>query len=167
MSLNITCYGKTDVGLKRSNNEDAFIVAPDLGFCAVADGMGGAAAGEIASHIFIKAAQDIFTESAPFSEERHMDLIQRTFGLANQRILDHIKTNPEHEGMGCTAELLTFSETNFVLGHMGDSRTYRLRNGRLKQITQDHSLVQDQIAQGLITPDEARRHPPLSSFSLS
>ncbi|MBN1636267.1 MAG: Stp1/IreP family PP2C-type Ser/Thr phosphatase [Deltaproteobacteria bacterium] len=159
MSLNLIYYGKSDVGLKRSNNEDAYIVEPDLGFCAVADGMGGAAAGEIASHIFTKAAQDVFAETGPYSEERRMDLMQKTFGLANQRILDHIKTNPQHAGMGCTAELLAFSETSFVLGHMGDSRTYRLRNDQLKQITQDHSLVQDQIAQGLITPDEARRHP--------
>jgi protein phosphatase len=74
-------------------------------------------------------------------------------------MLSHVEKHPDHEGMGCTAELVGFFNEGFVLGHMGDSRTYRLRNGELKQLSKDHSLVQDQTDKGLITADEARNHP--------
>jgi protein phosphatase len=153
------CVGKTDTGLRRSNNEDAFIVRPELGFCLVADGMGGAAGGEIASGIFAKTTSEVFSEANPQSEKETLHLVQRAFAWANDRILKHVKENPHHQGMGCTAELVAFSDESFILGHMGDSRTYRLRSGQLKQLTQDHSLVQDQIDKGLITPAEARNHP--------
>jgi len=146
----------TDVGLKRGNNEDAYILRPDLGFCAVADGMGGAAAGEVASRIFVETAQAVFENTAPHVSRT--DYVQQTFTLANQRILEHIALNPGHRGMGCTAELIAFSDTGIVIGHVGDSRTYRLRDAELRQLTQDHSLVQDQINQGLISPEEARTH---------
>jgi protein phosphatase len=78
--------------------------------------------------------------------------------MANEKILDHASRNLLHESMGCTAELIVFTSGGFVLGHMGDSRTYRFRNGILSQLTKDHSLVQDQIDQGAITPEEARNH---------
>jgi len=150
--------GKTDVGLKRSNNEDAFLVKPDFGFCLVADGMGGAAAGEIASRIFSDTALEIFSDRpAPSVEETRLQ-IQQAFGLAHDRIQAHIGSNPSHQGMGCTAELLAFSGMNFVIGHIGDSRTYRFAGGQLKQLTKDHSLVQEQVDQGLITSEEARHH---------
>jgi len=155
---NIVFSGNSDVGLRRSNNEDAFVVRPDLGFFAVADGMGGAAAGEEASRIFIETAQEVFSDACSDSEEQSFKLVQRAFALANERILGHVKNNPDHEGMGCTAELIAFSGNGYVLGHMGDSRTYRFRNGRLKQLSKDHSFVQDQIDQGLITPAEAKNH---------
>jgi len=150
--------GKTDVGLKRSNNEDAFLVEPNLGFCLVADGMGGAAAGEIASRIFSDATLEIFSDRPPSTLEETRLQVQQAFGLAHERIQAHIGNNPSHQGMGCTAELLAFSGMNFIIGHIGDSRTYRFSGGRLKQLTKDHSLVQEQIDQGLITSDEARRH---------
>jgi protein phosphatase len=150
--------GNTDVGLKRSNNEDAFLVRPQLGFCLVADGMGGAAAGEIASQIFSDTALEIFSGSPAASMEEMMSKVQGAFGLAHERVQAHIGNNPSHNGMGCTAELRAFSGMDFVIGHIGDSRTYRFANGRLKQLTKDHSLVQQQIDQGLITPEEARNH---------
>ncbi|MEN6475665.1 MAG: Stp1/IreP family PP2C-type Ser/Thr phosphatase [Syntrophaceae bacterium] len=156
MAQKTMCAGMTDVGLKRGNNEDAFILRPDLGFCAVADGMGGAAAGEVASRIFVETAQAVFENSAPHVSR--LDCVQQAFTLANQRILEHIALNPGHRGMGCTAELIAFSDAGIVIGHIGDSRTYRLRDAELRQLTQDHSLVQDQINQGLISPDEARTH---------
>ncbi|MBW1940219.1 MAG: Stp1/IreP family PP2C-type Ser/Thr phosphatase [Deltaproteobacteria bacterium] len=155
----INFSGKSDIGLKRNNNEDVFVVKSDLDFCLVADGMGGAAAGEVASHIFAETALEIFLNSRGRSEKQNLEQVQKTFRFANKRILDHVKENPHHEGMGCTAELMAFTHKEFVLGHMGDSRTYRLRNGQLKQLTQDHSLVQEQIDQGLISPAEARNHP--------
>jgi len=153
------CFGKTDTGLRRSNNEDAFIVRPELGLCLVADGMGGAAAGELASSIFAETTLEVFSKAEGQSEQETLELVQRAFAWTNERILNHVKENPHHQGMGCTAELVAFSDESFVLGHMGDSRTYRFRTGQLKQLTQDHSLVQDQLDQGLITPAEARNHP--------
>lgn len=155
----IAAFGKSHPGLRRSNNEDAFIVRPELGFCLVADGMGGAAAGELASSIFAETTLEVFSGAAGQSEPETVELVQRAFRWANERILDHVKKNPHHQGMGCTAELVSFSSEGFVLGHLGDSRTYRFRNSQLKQLTQDHSLVQDQLNQGLITPAEARNHP--------
>ena len=154
----ITCVGKSDAGLKRSNNEDAFVVNAELGLCLLADGMGGAAAGELASRIFTEKALYIFSESDIRSEKEALKLAQRAFSSANEGILDHVAEQPHHKGMGCTAELIAFRNGSFVLGHVGDSRTYRLRKEELKLLTQDHSLVQDQVNKGLITLEEARTH---------
>lgn len=155
---NIKFTGKTDVGLVRTNNEDTFHVNPQAKFCLVADGMGGAAAGETASRLFAQAARKVFADRTVTDEQDAIHLVQLTFRQANEQILNHVEKNPEHKGMGCTAELLAFTSTGFVIGHMGDSRTYRLRQGTLKQLTKDHSLVQDQIDQGLITESQARTH---------
>jgi PPM family protein phosphatase len=177
----ISYFGKTDSGLVRSNNEDTFLIKPGMGFCLVADGMGGAAAGELASRIFAETALEVFLKAQGRSETEIQGKAQTTidnsddvtiirseteipkrvqtaFILANKKILDHVNKTPQHEGMGCTAELIAFSDDNFVIGHLGDSRIYRIRNGQLKQLTKDHSLVQDQIDQGLISPEEARSH---------
>lgn len=155
----IASFGKSDVGLKRTNNEDAFLVRHELGLCLVADGMGGAAAGELASRIFAETALEVFSTAGGRSEKEIYWLVQRTFGWANERILAHVKEEPRHKGMGCTADLVAFSDEGFVLGHIGDSRTYRLRKGKLKQLSKDHSFVQDQIDRGLIASAEATNHP--------
>jgi len=156
--LKINSYGMSDVGLKRSNNEDAFVVEPDLGYCAVADGMGGAASGEIASRIFIETTQEVFSRSKITSYQDVIELIQKTFQMANEKILNQAAENPRHHGMGCTAELITFYDEQYVLGHVGDSRAYLFRQGKLVRITKDHSLVQDQLDRGVITPFEAKSH---------
>jgi len=155
----VTFFGKSDVGLKRANNEDAFLVGSEQGFCLVADGVGGAAAGELASGIFARTTSEVFSGPDRRSEKETVHLVQKAFGWANERILAHVKDNPRHEGMACTAELVAFSTEGFVLGHVGDSRTYRLRQGELKQLSRDHSFVQDQMDRGLITPAEAKIHP--------
>jgi serine/threonine protein phosphatase PrpC len=155
---NIIAFGKSDPGLKRPNNEDAFLIRPELGVSVLADGMGGAAAGELASQIFIETAQELFSGPPAPTDEACFQLLQRAYELANERILDHVRAHPDHRGMGCTAELLIFCNNKFALGHVGDSRTYLHRKGQLKQLTRDHSLVQDQVDQGLITPLEARTH---------
>ena len=151
--------GKTDIGLKRQNNEDAFVISSELDFCLAADGRGGAAAGELASRIFAESILEIFKENTGSSEEDVLNRVQKSFLFANKRILEHVTQHPDHTGMGCAAELLVFSDTGFVLGHIGDSRTYRLRNGQLHQLTQDHTLVQQQVDDGLISPDKAKNHP--------
>jgi protein phosphatase len=155
---NIVSFGQSDIGLKRSNNEDAFIVRPEKGFFAVADGMGGEAAGEVASQLFIQTVIEVFSQIDCSSEGDIYQLVQESFRLANQYILSRAKINLQEQGMGCTAELIAFDNQNFVLGHVGDSRTYILRQGKLQQLSHDHSLVQDQIDQGLITPAESRKH---------
>jgi protein phosphatase len=155
----LSFYGKSDTGLIRPNNEDAFIINPEADFCAVVDGMGGAAAGELASAIFIETVAEIFLNSKDRSEHKTLEMVQEAFSLSNANILEHTTVNPDHQGMGCTAELLAFSEQGFVIGHVGDSRTYRYRNKQLEQLTKDHSLVQEQIDQGLIKPEQAGTHP--------
>lgn len=152
------CCARTDAGRKRSNNEDAYIVKPDLGFLTVADGMGGVNAGEVASRLFTEAAFELFSKSERKSEQENDDLVQKTFQLANERILILAGDKPEYDGMGCTAELMAFYNNHFTLGHVGDSRTYLVRKGRLRRITKDHSLVEDQMEKGLLTKGEAKKH---------
>lgn len=151
-------YGKTDVGLVRKNNEDAYALDSARGFCLVADGMGGMAGGELASKMFAEAAQGIFASGILATEKDRIEAVQRIFWHANNSILKHVESNPHLQGMGCTAELIVFIENRFVIGHMGDSRTYQLRNGQLKQLTKDHSLVQEQLDQGLISDPQAAVH---------
>ena len=156
--MEIISCGKTDVGLRRSNNEDAFFIQPDSSFSAVSDGMGGAAAGEIASRIFVETAQEVFVNQLKTELDTYLS-VQEVFRLGNERILEHVSTNPDHKGMGCTAELIGFHSDRYVVGHIGDSRTYLFREGVLRQITKDHSLVQNQLDQGLISQEDARKHP--------
>ena len=151
--------GKTDIGLKRQNNEDIYLINLELDLCLVADGMGGAAAGEVASKIFADATLEIFSEDHVRSEKDTLYRVEKAYSNANEKIFEHISSHPDHKGMGCTAELLAFYEKNFILGHIGDSRTYRLRNGKFQQLTEDHTLVQRQFQEGLIFEDEIRNHP--------
>src|SRR5688500_6504880 len=157
--IRLLAAGATDVGLWRTNNEDAYLVMPEAGLLALSDGMGGAAAGEIASRYFIEAAQAAFSNPIPESEEIIHELVQKVFRCANKRILEHIAQHSEDEGMGCTGELLVFAENRYSVGHMGDSRVYLLRDGTLQQLTKDHSLVQLQVDRGMLSPEEARHHP--------
>lgn len=146
------------MGLRRSHNEDAFVAAPDLGYAVVADGMGGAAAGEVASQIFIDTATEVLRRRSSSPQET-AELVREAFRLANARIRERARTDPACRGMGCTAEVAAFFGQQYVIGHLGDSRTYLFRDGLLRQVTRDHSLVQDRIDLGLITRAEARNHP--------
>jgi len=154
----IVYHGATDVGNIRTNNEDIYHISETCQYCLVADGMGGAAAGEVASQIFSDTAIEVFHGHNGMSEGGTIARVQTTFNLANKRILKHVRHHPQDHGMGCTAELLAFFQKGFVIGHVGDSRTYRLKSNILRQLTKDHSLVQEQLDQGLITQQEARRH---------
>ena len=151
--------GKTDNGLKRENNEDVFYLSPEQDFCLAADGMGGAAAGEVASKIFAETAVEIFSDNTSPSEKEILYRVQKAYNRANEKILEHVTEHPDHRGMGCTAELLAFFNEGFILGHIGDSRTYRFRDGQLEQLTLDHTLVQQQFQEGLISFDQVKNHP--------
>lgn len=148
--------GRTDAGLKRSHNEDAYLEHAETGLLVVADGMGGAAAGEVASGIFIDTVLEVFDKKNDNTYKETLALVKKSFEIANKRILEHVKLHPSHKGMGCTAELMAFFNGGYVLGHVGDSRTYLYRDGKLVQITKDHSLVQVQIDMGVISEIEAR-----------
>lgn len=150
--------GKTNVGLQRENNEDAFLLMPDSGLFALSDGMGGAAAGEIASRYFIETVQSVF--GAPsHSSGQDRKSVKDAFSLSNQRMREHAARYPEDKGMGCTGDILVWHGAAYVIGHVGDSRVYLLRNGVLRQLTRDHTLVQLQVDKGMLTAAEARNHP--------
>lgn len=159
VTARILYAGRSDPGNRRPNNEDAYLVRPELRFAVLADGMGGAAAGEIAGNIFVETILEVFLDSARFPAEKVHEFMQNAFHLANERILADARAHPQRQGMGCTAEVIAFHDQGYVVGHVGDSRTYLFRRGRLRQLTVDHSLVQQQVEQGLITPDQARKHP--------
>jgi protein phosphatase len=159
MRHSIDAWARSETGRVRLNNEDAFRVDLTRGYAAVADGMGGAAAGETASRLFMEAVAEAFELSPERSEPRVLACVEAAFRLADERMAEHTRSFPEHLGMGCTAELLALTESGYVLGHIGDSRCYRMREGVLKQLTKDHSLVQQQLDAGTITPEQARVHP--------
>jgi len=152
-------FGKSDIGLKRNVNEDAFILKPEVGFCSVADGIGGASAGEVASRIFIESACEMFLSLREQSEGGVVEAIKKTFWSANEKIRNCKKENPHYKGMGCTAELMAWFNYRITLGHVGDSRAYLYRAGDLRQITRDHTFIQDQVDKKLINPSEAKKHP--------
>ena len=149
---------KSDVGLKRANNEDAFFDCPQSGLFAVSDGMGGAAAGEVASRMFIDTVVELFGAKPNRTAKYPYDLVQEVFKVSNERIIGFASKNSECSGMGCTADLIAFCGEQFVIGHVGDSRIYLYRNTDLLQLTKDHTLVQQQIDKGFITTAEAKLH---------
>jgi protein phosphatase len=159
MGYEIDAWARSETGHVRPANEDAYRVDLQAGYGALADGMGGAAAGEAASRLFVEAAAAAFEHAQDRSEPRTLARVEAAYRLADQRIMEHIQRHPDHRGMGCTAELLAFSNDGYVLGHIGDSRCYRLRERVLKQLTKDHSLVQKQLDAGIITAERARAHP--------
>ncbi len=148
-------YQATDIGHVRSTNEDAVLsFEPDT--YLVADGMGGHAAGEVASRILAETVRlTLSARSAPWREQELKDAMFR----ANEEILARVKEQPQYRGMGTTATLLHFHEKTAYYAHVGDSRLYLMRGGSLQQVTRDHSYVEELVAQGSITREEAKRHP--------
>ncbi len=156
--IRIESCARTDVGMRRENNEDAFVSSPELGLLALADGMGGAASGEVASGIFVDTVRELLTSGPLPTGEEAEEFVRRTFLLANQRIREMAEREPAHRDMGCTGEMVVFTDDGYVVGHVGDSRIYLFRGGRLRQVTKDHSFVQEQVDQGVLTPEQARVH---------
>lgn len=158
MTLMIRYVAKSDVGLIREGNEDSGYAGPRL--LAVADGMGGHAAGELASSVAI--------EELVQAEERHksgtnpLKALDSALHAAHERIRQLVDEDPGREGMGTTVTALLWTGNQFGLAHIGDSRGYRLRGGELTQITTDHTFVQSLVDEGRITADEASVHPARS-----
>ena len=160
----------TDVGLVRARNEDRFVADGDLGFFAVIDGMGGHAGGEFASATIAEAATAFIAETVEESDKTWpTGLDHRLSGLenrlrvavfsANRTFATRVKENPSLEGGGATLVAALFGGDKFAVSHVGDCRAYLLRGDCLSQITRDHSVVAEQVEQGLIDAEAARTHP--------
>ncbi|MEO6018402.1 MAG: Stp1/IreP family PP2C-type Ser/Thr phosphatase [Polaromonas sp.] len=151
---------QTDPGLMRDNNEDAVTFDPATRLCILADGMGGYNAGEIASGMaaaFIKSEMGRWLSQA--GRNANAKEVRRAMEIcvenANHSIFNAANSNPQYTGMGTTLVVGVFQDGRLMLGHIGDSRCYRLRGKEFQQITKDHSLLQEQIDAGLITPEQA------------
>ncbi len=167
--MRLTSCGITDVGLKRGHNEDNFLINEELNLFVVADGMGGHAGGEYASAISVNTVEEIVTDlelhGAPIDVEDPDDPVDLTrerlryaIRLAGRRIYEKAQEEPEYNGMGTTAVALLVENGNAFIAHVGDSRLYLHRNGQTDQLTEDHSLVNEKLRAGLITPEEAKNH---------
>jgi len=145
----------TDTGRKRRRNEDAYVCEPPL--FAIADGMGGAQAGEVASRLAAAALRESGAKTLG-GERRISDLIQE----ANRRVYDRSSTDPNTSGMGTTITVALVENDNVAFGHVGDSRAYLIRDGRMEQVTEDHSLVNELLKSGKLSREEAESHPQRS-----
>lgn len=153
-------YGLTDEGLVRDHNEDYISFQNEMGLVILADGMGGHNAGEVASELAVSSINEALEEilspevkdtcDIDFKEVVHESVI-----FANDEINLHAKTHPECKGMGTTIVMALFYDDSVILASVGDSRIYRFRKGELKQVTTDHSLVQEMIDNGYMSQEEA------------
>ncbi|MEZ5499924.1 MAG: Stp1/IreP family PP2C-type Ser/Thr phosphatase [Steroidobacteraceae bacterium] len=159
--------GETDTGRVREHNEDAIAFDPDIGLLVLADGMGGYNAGEVASGIAVKTVVNLVRE---FLTRENMKAIDAATGLsrpsiilrdaiarANKIIFQTARSQPQCEGMGTTIVGALFYDNRISIAHVGDSRLYRIRGGRVQQVTSDHSLLQELVDRGFYTPEEAQR----------
>jgi len=157
----LTMIGRTDPGMVRDHNEDCFLIVPEVGFALLADGMGGHLAGEVASAMAVEQVnQHLLSAFRDPPKESNGDFESGTLveaiKMANSAIHDASMNNPEKAGMGTTIVAVTFHDHHLTVAHVGDSRMYRFRGDALTQITEDHSMVQELLRRGLITPEEAR-----------
>jgi serine/threonine protein phosphatase PrpC len=174
--IKITVYGKTDVGLVREHNEDCFLIAdathdtresaphepiqlqvgPKGALLLVCDGMGGAAAGEVASQMAVDSISSALAAAEPLEREAFARRLRRAIEDANDRIYAQSRDNQSERGMGTTCTAVALVDDVLVLGQIGDSRCYVLRGDRLAQVTKDQSLAWQLIEAGAMTPEEAK-----------
>ncbi|MFT5430167.1 MAG: serine/threonine protein phosphatase PrpC [Myxococcota bacterium] len=162
--------GLTDVGMKRTHNEDNLELVPEHNLFIVADGMGGHASGEVASQIAIETVSGFFRDSHadeditwPFKEDKNRTYVGNMFvnsvRYANLRVFQKSVEDVQYKGMGTTFVGVAFHENKHYVAHVGDSRCYRVRNKQLSQITEDHSLLNDYKKMAKLTPEEERNFP--------
>ncbi|PYQ14576.1 MAG: Stp1/IreP family PP2C-type Ser/Thr phosphatase [Acidobacteria bacterium] len=168
--MKISYQAVSDVGRKRKGNEDSLFVNPEQGLFVVADGMGGHAAGEVASRLAVDAINEFICLTGddeeitwPFGLDETISYdgnrLKTAIRYANRKVLEATKEKSEYEGMATTVAAVLVDGDSANLGHVGDSRIYLLRETRITQLTTDHSWVNEQIVSGLISPDQARSHP--------
>jgi PPM family protein phosphatase len=166
----VTAFGLTDVGRKRRHNEDAYLIDEDRGLFVVADGMGGHAAGEVASRITVESIQEYIAatdeqqeSSWPFGFNSRVSVegnrLTTAVEKANEKVVRAVQNRPELKGMGTTVVAALFDADRATLVHVGDSRAYLFRDGELRRLTDDHSWVQEQVNAGILSEDEAKSHP--------
>jgi protein phosphatase len=168
--MKITHHAITDVGKKRKGNEDSLFVNAEQGLFVVADGMGGHAAGEVASKVAVESINDFVVLTAgdeeitwPFGLDENMSYdgnrLKTAIRFANRKVLEATRERSEYEGMATTVAAVLVDGESANIGHVGDSRVYLLRDGKIEQLTSDHSWVNEQIQSGVISSDQARSHP--------
>jgi protein phosphatase len=152
---------RTDVGMIRSGNEDNFTVDANVarGIFIVADGMGGHAAGEVASEMAVQIVQAELAGVRDLDSEDVVRLVAAALKRANRAIHERTLTELDKQGMGTTASVLVLAGARYLIGQVGDSRVYLLRENSFVQLTKDHSYVQEQVDAGYLTPEQARYHP--------
>lgn len=159
-------FTKTDIGKARSMNQDSFLVSENkdngLNLYILADGMGGYKGGEIASKVAIQAVSKFITEkfdNIAKDKQSILELLEDAITFANSAIYEESEEDEELQDMGTTLEVLMIYKSKVYIGHIGDSRIYRIRKNRMKKITTDHSYVEKLIQDGEITREEAYNHP--------
>ena len=157
--LHFTAAAVTDRGRKRPSNEDAFAYSIEHGVYLVCDGMGGAAAGEIASSLAVDEAMRVLSARTGGTAAKPPALLEEAVAAANEAIFSRAQRNHRLNGMGTTLVGVVADERSVWVLNVGDSRCYRLRASRLEQLTSDHSLVEEQVRQGRMSPSEALRSP--------
>ncbi|MCM3876671.1 MAG: Stp1/IreP family PP2C-type Ser/Thr phosphatase [Thermoanaerobaculia bacterium] len=168
--MSVSAFGLTDVGRKRRHNEDAYLLDAERGLFVVADGMGGHAAGEVASRItvesiqeYIAATEEEHESSWPFGFNSRVSVegnrLTTAVEKANEKVMRAVQNRPELKGMGTTVVAALFDADRATLVHVGDSRAYLFRDGELRRLTDDHSWVQEQVNAGILSEDEAKSHP--------
>ena len=167
MTARYRCAARTDVGMKREHNEDSFLVNEDLGLYVVCDGMGGHAGGETASRLAVQTIErELLSarlrEDNPFASEAQLEetplagALREAIEGACAAVFRTSRANPELAGMGTTCISLLVKSDRALVGHVGDSRAYLVRDGDVHQLSEDHSLVNEQVRAGLLTEEEAR-----------
>jgi protein phosphatase len=161
------CVGASDTGRVREHNEDTIGTDADIGLVVLADGMGGYKAGEVASGIAVRTVLTLIKDAVDREDLSRRDeesglsrpgiLLRDAIQRANKVIYQTAKTQAHCEGMGTTVVAGLFYDDVLTIAHVGDSRLYRCRDGRIEQVTQDHSLLQELVARGFYTPEEAQR----------
>ncbi len=157
--MHFTCAARTDVGVVRSGNEDNYLMLSDRGVFIVADGMGGHAAGEVASEMAVRITSREIGSMRGLTDEQAGDRVRHAIQAANDAIFNRTLSERDKRGMGTTATVLVLMRGRYLIGQVGDSRAYLLRDGSFTQLTKDHSYVQEQVDAGLLTPEQARVHP--------
>ena len=157
-------FSKSDVGLVRTQNQDDFrfgVIAPNCVWAVVCDGMGGANGGNIASAAAVDYISTKITDlyKSDMTKEQIGELMAEIVSMANNKIFKLASDDPELAGMGTTCEFVFVKDTTVHVVHIGDSRTYAIRGGKIKQLTEDHSVVQEMVRRGELTYEEAQRHP--------
>ena len=159
--MQLSVAARTDIGMIRAGNEDNFYADanPFRGLFIVADGMGGHAAGEVASEMAVQIVTRELVGVRSANDQAVIDRVAQSLRTANQAIFSRTLQEVDKQGMGTTASVLLLAGGHYLIGQVGDSRVYLLRDGQLRQITKDHSYVQEQVDAGFLTPEQARYHP--------